>query len=58
MLAGEKAMFAMVTVLDAGGVLLLLLLLLLEQEINMIEDSKIELIKLAILLFIFLFLKL
>ena len=50
---GVKAIFAIVTVLGAGGALLLLLLLL-EQETNMVIDSKIKLTTLVILLFIFL----
>jgi hypothetical protein len=51
---GEKAIFAMATVLGvpAGG--LLLLLLLLEQETSMMADSKIKLTTLAILFFMFL----
>ena len=52
---GPKAIFAMVTVL--GGVEeLLLLLLLFEQETNIIEAIKIELVIVAILFFIFLIL--
>ena len=53
--AGVKAIFAILTVLGAAGELLLLLLLL-EQETNMAENSKIKLATLTILLFIILIL--
>jgi hypothetical protein len=56
--AGVKAIFIMLTVLAAGGVLgvLLLVPLLLEQEINMVDNSKLKVTTLAILFFIFLIL--